>query len=407
MHEKYDVVVIGGGVSGCYAAYRLLQLHPHLRVAVVEAGTRLGGRATTEVFEKVSVVTGAGVGRLHKDRLLFKLVHQLALPFAVFETAHHINSCAALPVKDAGVESVERDFTKLKALYERRRVIPSMTFKDFAKSLLGPVNYNAFVSKAGYSDFENADAADVLHHYGFDDNYTSWVAFTVPWSALIAAMVVDIPCLLQTRVTRLSRLPDGMLGVHTSSSQILHVRRVIIATNASGLRFLLPAHRKLYAHIRSQPFLRVYGAFDPASALILAGAICPKGVTVLVDSPLQKVLHIKDNVYMVAYCDNANATYLQRHASNKAFLCTLLENGLKLQAGTLRMLAVRAYYWKAGTHYFDPLHRPFLNRQAFLTQAQHPEPGVFVAGECVALHQGWVEGALETVENVLERYFKL
>jgi cation diffusion facilitator CzcD-associated flavoprotein CzcO len=37
----YDVLVIGAGLSGCYASYRMKQLN--LTVKVLEAGTSVGG----------------------------------------------------------------------------------------------------------------------------------------------------------------------------------------------------------------------------------------------------------------------------------------------------------------------------------------------------------------------------
>ena len=44
------------------------------------------------------------------------------------------------------------------------------TFGKFAKRILGALAYKTFVAKLGFSDFEDADAYDVLHYYGLEDN---------------------------------------------------------------------------------------------------------------------------------------------------------------------------------------------------------------------------------------------
>jgi monoamine oxidase len=59
------------------------------------------------------------------------------------------------------------------------------------------------------------------------------------------------------------------------------------------------------------------------------------------------------------------------------------------------------FYWPVGTHYYEPLHGPYKNRREFIYAAQNPMPNVYVVGEVVSQHQGWVEGALESVEAVI------
>ncbi|MEM7803123.1 MAG: protoporphyrinogen oxidase, partial [Chloroflexota bacterium] len=44
----YDIVIVGGGISGLAAAYRLKKEVPHLSVALLEATSRLGGKIETE-----------------------------------------------------------------------------------------------------------------------------------------------------------------------------------------------------------------------------------------------------------------------------------------------------------------------------------------------------------------------
>jgi hypothetical protein len=61
-------------------------------------------------------------------------------------------------------------------------------------------------------------------------------------------------------------------------------------------------------------------------------------------------------------------------------------------------------YWERGTHYFTPLDEKYGTRKqhiAHLQRPQSPKRGVYVVGEAVSARQGWCEGALESVENVL------
>ncbi|KAK2714485.1 hypothetical protein QYM36_008892, partial [Artemia franciscana] len=47
MMDQVDVVIVGAGVSGLTAGYRLLQKEPHLKIVVLEANDRVGGRTLT------------------------------------------------------------------------------------------------------------------------------------------------------------------------------------------------------------------------------------------------------------------------------------------------------------------------------------------------------------------------
>ena len=79
----------------------------------------------------------------------------------------------------------------------------------------------------------------------------------------------------------------------------------------------------------------------------------------------------------------------------------MLEKTLGIEEGLLKINALLDFYWTEGTHYYEPLKGPYKTRNAFINAAQNPEKNILVVGEVVSKHQGWVEGALESVDAVL------
>jgi len=115
-------------------------------------------------------------------------------------------------------------------------------------------------------------------------------------------------------------------------------------------------------------------------------------------------------VYMIAYSDNASAVALKDHlentVENREYFEDLLEKTLGIEEGSLKINALLDFYWTEGTHYYEPL-KGYKTRTAFINAAQHPDKNILVVGEVVSKHQGWVEGALESVEAGLNKKWLL
>jgi hypothetical protein len=128
----------------------------------------------------------------------------------------------------------------------------------------------------------------------------------------------------------------------------------------------------------------------------------------IVPGPLQKIIpmNAEKGVYMIAYSDNENAVVLKNHLKNtlenRNLYEKLIEESLGMPMGTLKILAIKDFYWPVGTHYYGPL-RGFKSREEFVEKVQHPMDGMLVVGEAVSTYQGWVEGALESVKPVLNK----
>ena len=309
MSSYYDVIIIGSGMSGLYAALSVKKLCPELSYLVIERDELFGGRSYDVRFEKTDVVTGAGIGRKNKDKLLLQLMKDFKIPIKEFETQHKYASSIYPPCE------VKTTFLHLKKIYEdenKNKVIKNHeTFKQYAKNILGEESYNHFILCAGYSDYENEDVYDTLYNYNFDDNYNKWVGFSVPWKILVDKIVTSLgkSIVNKTEVTKIYK-HDNYFEINTKNIKY-YCEKIVIATDIDAVKKLIhniSPNPSLYSQIKGQPFLRLYAKFTKDSIPYLKEKI--QGVTVI-PGPMQKVIPMNpDNgVYMVVYSDNNDADY--------------------------------------------------------------------------------------------------
>lgn len=99
----------------------------------------------------------------------------------------------------------------------------------------------------------------------------------------------------------------------------------------------------------------------------------------VVTRPLQKIipLDLRKNVYMVAYCDNSSAEYLDEAIKCSSDVEQLIQQFLGMQ---VTVSDYKLVYREIGTHY--------------RTNHLLYKPSPMLKGEAFALNQGWTNGAL-------------
>jgi hypothetical protein len=405
-NQEYDIIIIGSGIAGLYSAYKIKQLNPALSVLILERNKKqwIGGRTSNEEFYGTDVVTAAGIGRKNKDHLLVHLLKELDMPYHEFtSTSHYVT-----PFQPVNINETIR---MLKKEYKENEPNKPITFKEFATKHLGTKKYKEFIITSGYSDYEKEDAFETLYNYGMDDNAGNLVGLSISWKELVDKLIHKIGSQnIKAKQNVVKILKDQVdpcfFEVETQKGAIYKCSKIIIATTISSLQHLLPSKSSIYKQIHGQPFLRLYAKFSKSSTEIMKQYV--KGYTV-VEGPLQKIIPMDPSkgVYMIAYSDNASAIALKDHLENtlenREYFEDLLEQALGMEEGSLKINALLDFYWPIGTHYYEPLKGPYKNRTAFINAAQHPDKNILVVGEVVSKHQGWVEGALESVEAVLNK----
>lgn len=406
----YDIVIIGSGMAGLYAAYNIQKMSPNTSFIILEKYKKkwIGGRANNETFYGTQIVTGAGVGRKNKDKLLIKLMDELDVPYDEFSFKPYYSN------QIQNVIDIKKIIQYLKNEYNKHNHQRHISFKQFAFPLLGTTLYDDFLVSAGYTDYENEDAFDVIQNYGMDDNACCWKGLYIPWRQLVIALYNEIGSdrvKTSMNVVSISKNRENpcSFSVQTDEGIIFESNKVIIATTIDSIRRILPGasiKNSIYNEIQGQNFIRMYGKFSKKSSEIMKQYV--KGYTI-VPGPLQKIIPIdaSKGVYMIAYSDNINATFLKSYLEdtpkNRNIYCYLLEKALGMPARSLELAAIKDFYWPIGTHYYTPLSNKYKSREEFIYKAQHPENGILVVGEVVSDNQGWVNGALSSVKAVLNK----
>ena len=384
-----DYVIIGGGIASMYFAYELQKHHPDQTYIILEKDSQVGGRIKTRSFQGQEVVLGAGVGRVKKDKNLKRLMNELGIPIKQFQS--NVNY-KLLPYASPHVESAVKELIEAYRSTSSREI-----FSSFAKKILGARRYDEFIKSVGYSDYEYADVYDTLFNYGFDDTYNGARLFTVPWKLLIEKLLCVIGpsnICYKHSVTNITS-QENTFNITCSNKRNFQCKKVVCGTPISHLRRLFT--NNIYDSIRSQPFIRVYVQIKPNKPF--EDLVSTYSV---VSNDLQKIIPIspEKRIYMVAYADNDHARRLKAVMKKDK---NTLEDLVKTATGIpIEIRKVSYKYWEEGTHYYTPLENVYRNRNEFIKKAQHPLRNAYVIGEAVSIHQGWVEGALESVEKIFK-----
>ena len=369
-NEINNIVIIGAGISSLYAAYLLKKNYPKIKYTIIEKSDECGGRIKMSNLGDVKITTGAYFTRVDKDKTLLKLVKDLDIKLNPYVLDIEYS------FKESDVDKLVDKLKQALPKYDRSKI----KFKEFAKDVLGK-DYDNFIDMMGYTDFENADINDTLFNYGLEDNIPGYKVMNLDWSKVIEKLVSFIGkenIVLNTEVKSIKEKNDSFL-----INSKYECDGVIIGVTINSLKDLLD--NKIYNQIESQEFIKVFAKSKDLDV----------NKYTVVDSELRKVIPVKDNVYTIAYSDNKDAISLK--SKGTSYFEELLSKDFNKD---IKITNVKKFFWEEGTHYYKPLSIEYKSRKEFIKEAQHPKNNIWVVGEVVAERQGWVEGALSSVEKI-------
>ena len=387
-----DIVIIGAGIAGLTAAYRISQYNPHLSCIIIEKEAKIGGRIQYDSFFGEEMKMGGGILR-REDIETQSLLDELGIPYSFSRhDIQYINK--PLDVIDL--------ILKTKQFYNKNPPPFGITFKEYAIKLWGLRIYKHFLESNMYIDFEDSSAYEVLFNYDFNYNMDGFIEGSVEWNKLIEELHKRIPYPIYTNCacTQLHKLKNGYI-IDTSQGSIF-ARKMIIAVPANALDSLLPGMG--YNYLLESPVIKVYAKADKRSASILEKNV---PVHTIVSGPLHNIIpiHPKKGIYLIGYSDEDEAKLISSISNDtpehRVQFASLVEQSLHLKKGSIVFEKIHSRYWSNAMHIN---HASIRSLSKFLYRLQRPYPSIRVIGEAVNESHGWIGSAIDSVDVITKEW---
>lgn len=396
-----NIVVVGGGISGLYLCYHLVK-KGYTNLTLVEKDNIFGGRMVSEEiilsdYTKVSIEGGAGVIR-DTDDLMITLLNELNI-----STNFWTPSPTSL-VYVADTEIIESygskellskicdDATSDKTLLE---VVKTTNISELDKImfLIGTSYGELFESNALNTCKENNwdEFLYVEHEYG---KPKEWSEVT---NVLIEMIKGKTNLLLGHKVIEVTT--DYILVDENGNNLKIKYDKLLITPPVNQLqkiKFSKPftSWFSLMNNIQFQiDYLRVYCLLD--KPLKLDSKICT-------NLDIRRVIPITDRVIMGVYTDGEDASKIHeiiKRSKDEGMM--YIEEQLRKIIPISKVERIWEFYWSKGICGWKPTSDP-LNE--YMKYINHPLDNVYFCGDGYSMHTGWLEGALESCEDVLSTF---
>lgn len=383
-------IIIGGGISGLLMAYRLQQHGENF--ILLERHNELGGRMIWTDFHGIRVTLGAGILRMN-DLDGQALCKELNILFEKKDTSYTYH-----PSIHVEQTEIDRFINQIFDTYHKHKnELINISFESFVN-----IYFSAeFVAKlrriVSYNDFWYADVHDTIANYPLKEilpnNNVPFYSIKGGWASVLEGVLNLINDKTKLHTSEEVTEINWVNRIITTSKHLYKTNRLFICTNIDINKIKLNIPSELlntFNQIGSIPFVRFY-AYYPTKHNVKN--------TYYVPGPLTKMIPMTENILMIAYSDNNNAIQLHDILKNHSSSNEIRNNFNKLVGNSQKDGPYQSKYftdfvykyWEHGIHYYIP------HTEKIITNIDN----IYLVGEMVSQNQGWVEGALNSVNETL------
>ena len=419
---SYDVIIVGGGISGLFAAREILKKHPTWRVAIAEKYKTLGGRTST--YHHGNLQWEAGAGRILESHThVMKLLKEYGLTWSPIGT-----EIAFKPVNQPLVPNrFEKLFIPLYLNVLSKlspKILANNTIEQLMKQIYGQKFATEILHLFPYRSEVNTLRADLALQTFLKGEMSTHEGYGIVaegFSALVNALRADVEargCIVLPRhtlinIAKVSGLPTKTdcifrfgreKTVEPTGIITLRAERACLLTLCRCHVAALPFMRNVPAlrYVIGRPLLRIYMVF-PTKDVWFKGL--PSVVTPLRPRYILPI-SVEKGVIMISYTDAEDTEFYSRvlkERGDAALEAVVLADVRRVfpEYKIPRPTFTKAHYWGTGASYWLPgSYDPEVESMKAMRPLESFK-GLYMCGESWSLRQAWVEGALEHTQKCL------
>lgn len=382
----YDVIVIGGGISGLYATWKLEKQGLH--VLLLEKKDRIGGRLkTVERNGKKFDVGGIRYSLTHHKRLA-KLCKDLSI-----ENREH----KIYPQNTKDVSFITKTLKTISNSFSEKE-LKSNTIWYFLRRIESSSRVDRFIQAWGYSgNLQNAQAYWFLKSTSSMYNGGRMYYMKSGFGNLISILRQNIKSEIKTTCGVHNIEKDmgdmGDMGgvkvgfkIIMEDETVYHSKKVICALPPEALLKMnyFDKHKTILSTVTSNNYIRIFGEIETKQKFLSHSG----------NELIPQTISRGDGIVQLAYADSKKAEYLRNSYLHGTFPTKEIVEKFNLGSDPKW---VESFYWKNGTHYWNP----YVDVEDIYKSILNPDNDLFIVGEAFSKKQAWIEGALETVDDVL------
>lgn len=427
MSKNIDTIIIGSGISGLKCGIDLSN------TLIIEKYGYIGGRIYTQnskIKHKNKYIRyEAGAGRIsHQHKKLLALIKKYDLEEYLVEL--HTNKQYFLRNKHDNFDSLydinkkyfPLSFEKLMDIVLKdsknrsEKYLRSRTMKKYITEKFGNEFCRYLMDTFGYkSEFDTMNAFDSVRTFNNDKFYNNkFYILSCGLSELINRMVKDYKSkggkfqLKQTFTNYTYCSESKLFTVYLKNKEgnetIMKCKNLILTMGQRELLKIdsLKENFKLLKNcVKPRPLHRIYAIYPQNKD----GSMWFNDISrVLTNNEMQYIIPInkKTGLIMITYTDGTIATRWNKYKTEDKLQERIQKNLNKIfpNKEIPEPIYIKSHYWSQGAHYWRPNYNSDKLYHKIMKLYDYP---MYIGGETYSHRQAWMEGSLETVNEIIKK----